>query len=214
MKEEFSRDIERNQELSQFMTQQLQQDQNNTESSTVGNRPTGQPISSVNKSNMPITVTNVIPNDICYHVFEIAAKADVSKSLFDYVRRRGRGISILSGNGEVAQVTLQQSTEKIVTLRGRFQINSISGTIPKSPTRADVEGLIVKLSDSNGQVVGGSVIPPLVAFSRVFLVAYSFTDIVFENKTFVAYDRDNQEVSCLDEDEHVAEIDGNHSTSS
>ncbi|XP_058777457.1 AT-hook motif nuclear-localized protein 27-like [Vicia villosa] len=217
-KEELTCDIERSQELPQFMAQQSQHqtpntnttiDQSNTKSSVVGNRLTGQPLVSMNKSNMPITATCVIPNDICSHVFEIAAKADVSKSLFDYVRRRGRGISILSGNGEVAQATLQQSTGKIVTLHGWFQINSISGTIPQSPTRAEVGGLFVKLSDTNGQVVGGNVIPPLVALSPIFLVAYSFADIVFKKETFVAYDKDNQDVVCLDEAEHEAKIGGN-----
>ncbi|CAI8603881.1 unnamed protein product [Vicia faba] len=214
-KEELPCDIERSQVLPQFMTQQLKHqtpytnttiDQNNTKSSNVGNLPMGQPLNSMNKSNRPIVVTHVIPNDICYHVFEIAAEADVSKSLFDYVRRRGRGLSILSGNGEVAQVTLQQSTGEIVTLRGRFQINSISGIISQTPTQAKVEGLIVKLSDTNGQLVGGNVIPPLVAFSPVFLVSYSFANIVFEKETFVAYGRDNQEVACLDEPEHAAKI--------
>lgn len=217
-KEELPRDIERSQEVPQFMTQQSQHqtpytnttiDQNNTKSFIIGNLPTGQPLSSMNKSNMPITVTHSIPNDVCVYVFEIAAKADVLKSLFDYVRRRGRGLTILSGNGEVAQATLQQSTGEIITLHGRFQINSISGKIPQLPTQADVEGLVVKLSDTNAQVVGGNVIPPLVALSPVFLVAYSSADIVFKKETFVAYDRDSKEVACLYEGEHAEKVDEN-----
>ncbi|XP_058778129.1 AT-hook motif nuclear-localized protein 29-like [Vicia villosa] len=182
-------------------TNNTTENNNHTSSSVVGPRPRWRPLGSKNKSKVPVTNTSGNPDG---HVFEISAGADVSKSIFNYVCRRRRRINIISGNGEVAQATLRQSTGKVVTLCGRFQIIAICGTIfPSHAPRMEC-GLEVLLSGTEGQVARGNVIPPLVAFNSVFLVGTPIAKIVFENVSLEAYNQNKQkEVSC-DANGHVA----------
>ncbi|KAF3503388.1 hypothetical protein F2Q69_00043280 [Brassica cretica] len=48
------------------------------------------------------------------HVLEVSYGADIVESVNTYARRRGRGVSVLSGNGTVANVALRQP----VTIHG------------------------------------------------------------------------------------------------
>jgi predicted DNA-binding protein with PD1-like motif len=123
-------------------------------------------------------ITQHIPS--ASHVLEITSGADVSKCLFDYVYHRGRGISILSGNGEVANVTLRQPTGRIETFVGRFNILSISGTIFPPMTPVSARGLEVCLASTTGQMICGNVMPPLVASGLVVLVVVSFANTANE----------------------------------
>jgi hypothetical protein len=125
-----------------------------------------------------VIVTKHIPS--ASHVLEITSGADLSKCLFDYVYHRGRGISILSGNGEVTNVTLRQPTGRIETFVGRFDILSISGTIFPPMTPVSAGGLEVCLASTTGQMIWGSVMPPLVASGPVVLVVVSFANTAEE----------------------------------
>ncbi|KAK8950028.1 putative DNA-binding protein ESCAROLA [Platanthera guangdongensis] len=153
---------------------------------SVTRRPRGRPAGSKNKPTQPIIVTRDSPNALRSHVLEIAAGSDVAESLADYARRRGRGICVLSGGGAVVNVTIRQpapvptSGSVVATLRGRFEILSLTGTVLPPPAPPGAGGLTVFLAGGQGQVVGGSVVGPLMAVGPVVLMAASFSNAVYE----------------------------------
>ena len=146
-------------------------------------RPRGRPPGSKNKPRPPIIVTRDSPNALRSHVLEVAAGADVMESVLNYARRRGRGVCVLSGGGTVMNVTLRQPAApsgSVVTLHGRFEILSLSGTVLPPPAPPSAGGLSIFLSGGQGQIVGGSVVGPLMASGSVTLMAASFANAVFE----------------------------------
>lgn len=144
-------------------------------------RPRGRPAGSKNKPKPPIIVTRDSPNALRSHFLEVSNGADVMESISNYARRRGRGVSVLSGNGTVLNVTLKQPAGgAVVTLHGRFEILSLTGTVLPPPAPPGAGGLSIFLSGGQGQVVGGSVVGPLVASGPVVLMAASFANAVFE----------------------------------
>ncbi|KAJ4889577.1 AT-hook motif nuclear-localized protein 27 [Raphanus sativus] len=144
-----------------------------TSSSAPGKRPRGRPPGSKNKDKPPIVVTRDSPNALRSHVLEVSPGADIVESVSTYARRRGRGVSVLGGNGTVSNVTLRQpatpgngggvGAEGVVTLHGRFEILSLTGTVLPPPAPPGAGGLSIFLAGGQGQVVGGSVVAPLVA---------------------------------------------------
>lgn len=148
-----------------------------------GRRPRGRPAGSKNKPKPPIIVTRDSPNALRSHVLEVSAGADVMESVSHYARRRGRGVCVLNGTGTVVNVTLRQPaapTGSVVTLHGRFEILSLSGTVLPPPAPPGAGGLSIFLAGGQGQVVGGSVVGPLLASGPVVLMAASFANAVFE----------------------------------
>ncbi|KAK9047837.1 hypothetical protein SSX86_033201 [Deinandra increscens subsp. villosa] len=146
-------------------------------------RSRGRPPGSKNKPKPPVIVTRETPNSLRSHVLEISAGADIVDSLNIYARRRGRGVSVLSGTGVVGDVTLRQPADpskNAVTLHGRFEILTISGTVLPPPAPPNAGGLSVFLGGGEGQVVGGIPVGPLIASSPVVLIAASFANAVFE----------------------------------
>ncbi|KAH7848626.1 hypothetical protein Vadar_005321 [Vaccinium darrowii] len=146
-------------------------------------RPRGRPPGSKNKPKPPIIVTRDSPNALRSHVLEVTAGADIVESVSIYARRRGRGVCVLSGNGTVSNVTIRQPAApagSVVTLHGRFEILSLSGTVLPPPAPPGAGGLSIFLSGGQGQVVGGSVVGPLLASGPVVLMAASFANAVFE----------------------------------
>ncbi|GFY86333.1 putative AT-hook DNA-binding family protein [Actinidia rufa] len=146
-------------------------------------RPRGRPPRSKNKPKPPIIVTRDSPNALRSHVLEVSAGADIVESVSIYARRRGRGVCVLSGNGTVSNVTLRQPAApagSVVTLQGRFEILSLSGTVLPPPAPPGAGGLSIFLSGGQGQVVGGNVVGPLMASGPVVLMAASFANAVFE----------------------------------
>ncbi|CAI8600209.1 unnamed protein product [Vicia faba] len=170
-------------------------------SSTLGRRPPGRPPGSKNKPKMPIIEKYDNPNALNSHILEITSGSDVSLSLFDYARRQGRGISILCGNGIVTHVRLLQPTGNIEILQGNFEILSISGTIFPSETLSSAGELVVHLMGTSGQVIGGIVMPPLMASSSVTLMATSFVNTASQNISLMT----NDLIEC--ESGHVAKSD-------
>ncbi|KAH7523361.1 AT-hook motif nuclear-localized protein 27 [Ziziphus jujuba] len=153
-----------------------------SESDASGRRPRGRPQGSKNKPKPPIVLTRDSPNALRSHVLEVSSGADVMESVSNYARRRGRGVCVLSGNGTVLNVTLRQAAAApaVVTLHGRFQILSLSGTVLPPPAPPGAGGLSIFLAGGQGQVVGGCVVGPLVASGPVVLMAASFANAVFE----------------------------------
>lgn len=152
-------------------------------STSTTRRPRGRPPGSKNKPKPPIIVTRDSPNSLRSHVLEVSAGADVVDCLSTHARRRGRGICVLSGNGSVSNVTLRQPAAppgSVATLHGRFEILSLTGTVLPPPAPPGASGLTIFLAGGQGQVVGGSVVGPLVASGPVLLMVASFANAVFE----------------------------------
>ncbi|KAG2316195.1 hypothetical protein Bca4012_067009 [Brassica carinata] len=153
-------------------------------------RPRGRPAGSKNKPKPPVFVTRDSPNALKSHVMEIASGTDLMETLDTFARRRQRGICILSGNGTVANVTLRQPSAAavaappggaaVLALQGRFEILSLTGSFLPGPAPPGSTGLTIYLAGGQGQVVGGSVVGPLVASGPVMLIAATFSNATYE----------------------------------
>ncbi|XP_073010836.1 AT-hook motif nuclear-localized protein 25-like [Typha latifolia] len=148
-------------------------------------RPRGRPAGSKNKPKPPIIVTRDSPNALRSHVLEISSGSDVVEWVSEYARRRGRGVCVLSGSGAVTNVALRQPGASppgsvVATLRGRFEILSLTGTVLPPPAPPGAGGLAVFLAGGQGQVVGGNVVGPLMAAGPVVLMVASFATAVYE----------------------------------
>lgn len=152
-------------------------------SSSSSRRPRGRPPGSKNKPKPPLIVTRDSPNALRSHVLEISGGTDMVECLTNYARQRGRGVCILSGSGAVSDVTIRQPAAphgNVVTLHGRFDILSLSGTVLPPPAPPGAGSLSIFLAGGQGQVVGGTVVGPLMASSPVVLMAASFANAMFE----------------------------------
>lgn len=145
-------------------------------------RPRGRPSGSKNKPKAPIIIHQDSPNGLKAHVLEIVNGCDVAESLATLARRRQRGICILSGSGMVMNVNLRQAAapSAIVTLHGRFEILSLSGSFLPPPVPPGATGLTIYLAGGQGQVVGGSVVGALVASGPVVVTAATFRNSPYE----------------------------------
>lgn len=154
-------------------------------------RSRGRPAGSKNKPKPLIIVTRDSPNSLRSHVLEISSGSDIVDSVANYARRRGRGVCVLSGTGAVTNVTLRQPAApsgSVITLHGRFEILSLTGTSLPPPAPPGAGGLTICLAGGQGQVVGGSVAGPLMASGPVVLLAASFANAVYDRLPL-----DNQE---------------------
>lgn len=68
----------------------------------------------------------------------------------------------------------------MVTLHGRFEILSLSGSYLPPPAPPAASGLTIYLAGGQGQVVGGSVVGPLNASGPVVIMAASFGNAAYE----------------------------------
>uniref|UniRef100_J3M5L0 AT-hook motif nuclear-localized protein n=1 Tax=Oryza brachyantha TaxID=4533 RepID=J3M5L0_ORYBR len=151
--------------------------------SSSGRRPRGRPPGSKNKPKPPIIITRESPNALRSHVLEIAGGADIMEAVTTFARRRQRGVSVLSGSGVVANVTLRQPAAPpgaVATLHGRFEILSLSGAFLPSPCPPGATGLAVYLAGGQGQVVGGTVVGELLASGPVMVIAATFSNATYE----------------------------------
>ncbi|XP_057976989.1 AT-hook motif nuclear-localized protein 24 [Malania oleifera] len=148
----------------------------------ISRRPRGRPAGSKNKPKPPIIITRDSANALRTHVMEVADGCDVVESVSTFARRRQRGVCILSGTGTVTNVTLRQpaSPGAIVTLHGRFEILSLSGSFLPPPAPPAATGLTIYLAGGQGQVVGGSVVGTLLAAGPVVIMAASFSNAAYE----------------------------------
>ncbi|CAL1387392.1 unnamed protein product [Linum trigynum] len=145
-------------------------------------RPRGRPAGSKNKPKPPIVITKESPNSLRSHILEIGAGSDIAESVAGFAQRRHRGVSILSGNGVVSNVTLHQPAAPggVIALHGNFELLSLSGSFLPAPSPPGAAGLTVYLAGGQGQVVGGRVVGPLVAAGPVMVVAATFANAVYE----------------------------------
>ncbi|KAE8725983.1 AT-hook motif nuclear-localized protein 24 [Hibiscus syriacus] len=129
----------------------------------ISRRPRGRPAGSKNKPKPPIIITRDSANALRSH-----AKA--------------RGVCILSGSGTVTNVTLRQpgAPGAVVTLHGRFEILSLSGSFLPPPAPPAASALTIYLAGGQGQVVGGTVVGQLIASGPVVIMAASFGNAAYE----------------------------------
>ncbi|KAK6935269.1 PPC domain [Dillenia turbinata] len=148
----------------------------------ISRRPRGRPAGSKNKPKPPIIITRDSANALRTHVMEIADGCDITESIAVFARRRQRGVCILSGNGTVTNVTLRQPATPgaVVSLHGRFEILSLSGSVLPPPAPPAATGLTIYLAGGQGQVVGGSVVGQLMASGPVVIMAASFSNAAYE----------------------------------
>uniref|UniRef100_A0A0A0LKP1 PPC domain-containing protein n=1 Tax=Cucumis sativus TaxID=3659 RepID=A0A0A0LKP1_CUCSA len=149
----------------------------------VGNRRSrGRPPGSKNKRKSPIIVTRDSPHTLSTHVIEIVGGADVADSINQFCCRRQRGVCVLSGSGTVVDVTVRQSAGSgaVIQLRGRFEILSVSGSFLPGRDPPCSTGLTVYLAGGQGQVIGGTVVGPLLAGGPVILIAATFANATYE----------------------------------
>ena len=147
-------------------------------------RPRGRPAGSKNKPKPPMIITRDSANALRCHVIEIANANDVIETLTIFARQRQRGICILTGAGAVTNVTLKQPAASaagaVIALPGRFEILSLSGSFLPPPAPPVASRLTVYLSGRQGQVIGGSVVGPLLSSGPVVITAASFGNAAYE----------------------------------
>ncbi|KDP22981.1 hypothetical protein JCGZ_01738 [Jatropha curcas] len=148
----------------------------------VARRPRGRPPGSKNKPKPPVIITRESANTLRAHILEVGSGCDVFECVANYARRRQRGICILSGAGTVTNVSIRQpaAAGAIVTLHGRFEILSLSGSFLPPPAPPGATSLTIFLAGGQGQVVGGSVVGELTAAGPVIVIAASFTNVAYE----------------------------------
>jgi predicted DNA-binding protein with PD1-like motif len=155
---------------------------NSGEGGEINRRPRGRPAGSKNKPKPPIIITRDSANALRTHVMEIADGCDIVESVSTFARRHQRGICIMSGTGTVTNVTLRQPASPcaVVTLHGRFEILSLSGSFLPPPAPPAATGLTIYLAGGQGQVVGGSVVGPLSSSGPVVVMTASFSNATYE----------------------------------
>ncbi|XP_042448044.1 AT-hook motif nuclear-localized protein 18-like [Zingiber officinale] len=144
-------------------------------------RKRGRPTGSKNKPKPPVVITRESTNAMRAHVMEVAAGNDVLESVIEYARRRQVGVTVVSGTGAVVGATVRSPLGGIVpSLRGRFKIVSLSGSILPPSSLPAASWMTVYLADGQGQVVGGRVVGPMVAAETVMLMVLSFSNATYE----------------------------------
>lgn len=145
-------------------------------------KPRGRPPGSKNKPKPPVIITRENGNAMRPHVLEVASGHDVWESVADFARRRQRGVCVMGGSGTVTNVTLRQPTTPgaTVTIHGRFEIISLSGSYLLPPLPVPPTGLTISFAGASGQVLGGCVAGALMAASPVLVIATSFTGAIFD----------------------------------
>lgn len=155
---------------------------NTSSGDVVARRPRGRPPGSKNKPKPPVIITRESANTLRAHILEVSSGCDVFESVATYARKRQRGICVLSGSGTVNNVSLRQpaAAGSVVTLHGRFEILSLSGSFLPPPAPPGATSLTIYLAGGQGQVVGGNVVGALIASGPVIVIAASFTNVAYE----------------------------------
>ncbi|KAE8729638.1 AT-hook motif nuclear-localized protein 23 [Hibiscus syriacus] len=148
----------------------------------VARRSRGRSPGSKNNSKPPVIIARESANTLRAHILEIGNGCDVFDCIANYARKRQRGVSILSGSGTVTNVTIRQPSAAgvVVTLQGRFEILSLSGSFLPPPTPPGATSLTIFLAGGQGRVAGGSVVGELMAAGPVIVIVSSFTNVAYE----------------------------------
>ncbi|URD82887.1 DNA-binding protein [Musa troglodytarum] len=140
-------------------------------------KPRGRPPGSKNKPKPPVVITKASESAMHPVVLELAGGSDIVSGVTDFARRRRVGVSVLGGSGTIADVTLRHLSAhgpSTISVPGRFDILSLSGTLLPPQPPAWLPPLTVSLAGPHGQVIGGTVAGPMTAVGPVLLVAATF----------------------------------------
>ncbi|KAJ6690249.1 hypothetical protein OIU85_006518 [Salix viminalis] len=164
-------------------------------SGSTSRRPRGRPAGSKNKPKPPVVITKESPNSLRSHVLEISSGSDIVDSIANFSHRRHHGVSILSGSGVVNNVTLRQPAAPggVITLHGRFEILSLSGSFLPAPSPPGATRLTVYLAGGQGQVVGGTVMGELVAAGPIMVIAATFSNATYERLPLEEQEQDQEQ---------------------
>ncbi|KAL4198062.1 hypothetical protein AMTRI_Chr03g138340 [Amborella trichopoda] len=146
-------------------------------------RPRGRPPGSKNKQKPPIIITRDNAQSLRAHILEVQAGSDIGRAVAAFANRLRIGVCILSGSGSISNVTFRQpaAPSAVVSLNGRFEILSLTGTFFPEPAPARASSsLTVFLAGNQGQVVGGAVVGSLIAAGAVVLVTATFAHVSYE----------------------------------
>ncbi|KAL8132773.1 AT-hook motif nuclear-localized protein 10-like [Apium graveolens] len=152
-----------------------------------GKRGRGRPAGSRGRSSaspdLPFTIAPTVSGlpgvGFTPHVVQVQPGMDVFARLMSFSQVNSQAVCVLSANGTIGSVTLQQSSScgGTVSYEGRFQILSISGSFLLSESggqRSRTGGLSVSLAGPDGTVLGGGVAGLLIAASPVQVVVGTF----------------------------------------
>ncbi|KAF2316328.1 hypothetical protein GH714_041669 [Hevea brasiliensis] len=147
----------------------------------VARRPRGRPPGSKNKPKPPVIITRESANTLRAHLLEVGSGCDVFECIANYASRRQRGICVLSGAGTVTNVTIRQpaAAGAIVTLHGRFEILSLSGSFLPPPAPPGATSLTIFLAVGKGRWWRKRC-GELTAAGPVIVIAASFTNVAYE----------------------------------
>ncbi|KAL4569104.1 hypothetical protein LXL04_024732 [Taraxacum kok-saghyz] len=142
-----------------------------------GKKPRGRPLGSLNKQ--PTAASGSPGVGFMPHILNVKAGEDVLAKLMWFSQNSTRAVCILSANGAISNVTLQQSATSggTVTYEGRFEILSLCGSFmvcESDGQRSRSGGLSVSLCGPDGRVLGGNVAGLLTAASPVQMIVGSF----------------------------------------
>lgn len=128
--------------------------------------------------NVAPTVSGLAGVGFTPHIVVVQPGMDVLARLMSFSQVNSQAVCVLSANGTIGSVTLQQSSSGgTVSYEGRFQILSISGSFLLSESggqRSRSGGLSVSLAGPDGAVLGGSVAGLLIAASPVQVIVGTF----------------------------------------
>ncbi|KAK1441442.1 hypothetical protein QVD17_07331 [Tagetes erecta] len=147
-------------------------------------RPRGRPPGSKNKPKPPIVITREPDPSMSPYVLELPAGTDIVDAVTRYCHKRNTGLTVLTGSGTVANVSLRQPSTTgsgTVTFHGRFDILSISATVfPSSSAAAPFANAFkISLAGPQGQIVGGAVAGQLMSAGPVYIIAASFNNPMY-----------------------------------
>ncbi|XP_040385622.1 AT-hook motif nuclear-localized protein 7 [Oryza brachyantha] len=112
------------------------------------------------------------------HVIVVATGEDVAARIMSFSQKGPRSVCILSANGTISSVALNQpgSSGSTFSYEGQFEILQLTGsfTIAKEGGRRRTGGLSVSLAGPDGRVVGGVVAGMLRAASPIQVIVGSF----------------------------------------
>ncbi|EPS57290.1 hypothetical protein M569_17529, partial [Genlisea aurea] len=147
-----------------------------------GRRARGRPPGSKNRPKPPLVISKESSNCLQSHVLEIKDGGDVCGCIAGFAQQRGCGVAVLSGSGVVGDVTLRQPAAPggVVSLTGRYEILSLSGSVFPTPAPPGGSGVMVYLSGGSGRVMGGMSVGPLIASGPVIVVAATFANALYE----------------------------------
>ncbi|GFQ00257.1 putative DNA-binding protein escarola, partial [Phtheirospermum japonicum] len=106
--------------------------------------------------------------------------ATLAESVAVYARRRGGASACSSASARSPNVTLRQPAGSVVTLHGRFEILSLSGTVLPPPAPPGPEGSPFSCPAGQGRWSGGTLWGRWWLRGRWVLMAASFANAVFE----------------------------------